>query len=70
MTKVKKEKLKIELIDWTYDCADGCCTNYGTTTKVNGKEMPLINQDVGTILKMVLKHLGYDVEIIETYEND
>lgn len=70
MKKVNKEKLKIELIDWTYDCADGCCTNYGTTTKVNGEEMPLINQDVGTILEMVLKHLGYDVEIIETYEYD
>lgn len=68
MKKVNKEKLKIDLIDWTYDCADGCCTNYGTTTKVNDIEMPLQNQDVGTILEMVLKHLGYEVEINEHYE--
>ena len=70
MKKVNKEKLKIDLIDWTYDCGDGCCINYGTTTKVNGVEMPLINQDVATILEMVLKHLGYEVEIEEHYEYD
>lgn len=70
MKKVDKEKLKIDLIDWTYDCGDGCCTNYGTTTKVNGIEMPLQNQDAATILKMVLKHLGYDVDIKEHYEYD
>lgn len=65
-----KQKIKIEIDEWTYDCADGCCTNYGTTTKVNGEEMPLINQDAGTILKMVLEHLGYEVELIETYNGE
>jgi len=68
MKEGSKGKLEIELIDWTSDCGDGCCTNYGTTTKVNGEEMPLHNQDVGTILEMVLKHLGYDVEVKEVYE--
>ena len=70
MAKEKKEKLKIELIDWTYTCGDGCCTNYGTTTKVNGEEMSLINQDAPTILEMVLEHLGYDVEIEQSFENN
>lgn len=63
------KKVKIELNEYYYDCADGCCTNYGTITKVNGVEMPSHNEDVGTILKHVLEHLGYDAEIIETYNN-
>lgn len=61
-------KLKIELIDRTHTCGDGCCTTYGTTTKVNGVEMPLINQDAATILRQVLEHLGYEVEVTHDYE--
>lgn len=60
------KKILIELDEYIYDCADGCCTNYGTTTSVNGVKLELHNQDVGTILKMVLEHLGYEVELIET----
>ena len=67
---MKKPKIKIEIDEWMYDCSDGCCTNYGTTTKVNGEEMPLINQDAGTIIRMVLEHLGYEVELIETYNGE
>lgn len=65
-----KQKLKIELIDYTYQCADGCCTNYGTITKVNGVELELHNQDAGTILRQVLEHLGYEVEVDCIYEYD
>jgi len=61
-----KAKIKITLDDYCYNCADGCCTNYGTIVKVNGVEMPFHNQDVKTILEQVLQHLGYDVEIIQT----
>lgn len=68
--KQEKQKIKIEMDEWMYDCADGCCTTYGTTTKVNGEEMPLINQDAGTIVRMVLEHLGYEVELIETYNGE
>jgi len=67
---MEKEKLKIELIDWDYTCGDGCCTTYGTTTIVNGVEMPSNNQDTETILRMVLEHLGYEVEIEQKYEED
>jgi len=67
---MEKEKLKIELIDWDYTCGDGCCTTYGTTTIVNGVEMPSNNQDAETILRMVLEHLGYEVEIEQKYEED
>jgi hypothetical protein len=64
------KKVKIEIDDWVYDCGDGCCTNYGTTTKVNGVEMPSTNQDAGTIVRMILEHLGYKVELIETYNGE
>ena len=64
------EKLKIELIDYSYTCGDGCCTNYGTVTKVNGEELELHNQDASTVLRQVLEHLGYEVEIGEIYDWD
>jgi len=67
---MENKKLKIELIDYNYQCADGCCTNYGTITKVNGKELELHNQDPSTILRQVLEHLGYEVEIEEIYDWD
>ena len=62
------KKVKIELNEYCCNCGDGCCTNYGTITKVNGKELELHNQDVATILQQVLEHLDYEVEIIETYD--
>jgi hypothetical protein len=65
-----KEKLKIELKEYYHDCSDGCCTTYGTETFVNGEKMPFENQDAATILEQVLKHLGYDVEIEESYNGE
>ena len=58
-----KKKIKIELKDYWYQCGDGCCDNYGTITKVDGEELECHNQDAGTIVKQILEHLGYDVEI-------
>lgn len=62
--------IKIALDEYDYDCADGCCTNFGTTTTVNGVELDCHNQDTGTILKQVLEHLGYTVELTETYNGE
>lgn len=48
--------------------SDGCCTEYGTHVTVNGVDLPCNNyQDVGTHLKKVLEHLGYTVNLTETY---
>ena len=63
-------KVKIELDKYYYNCGDGCCTNYGTITTVNGKELDLHNEDVATILQQVLTELGYEAEIIETYNGE
>jgi len=62
-------KVKIELNEYCYTCSDGCCTDYGTITKVNGEECDTHNQDAGTIVKQILEKLGYEVELIETYES-
>ncbi len=60
--------LKIELNEYDYTCGDGCCRNFGTITIVNGIELPCHNQDAGTILRQVLEHLGYKVEIDYGYD--
>lgn len=64
------ERLKIQLKEYSWTCGDGCCTDYGTITKVNGTELPFRNQDVEIILEQVLKYLGYEVEIETSYEYD
>lgn len=57
--------LKIKLNEYNDKCPTGCCLVYGTITTVNGIELPCHNQDAETILKQVLEHLGYVVEIVE-----
>ncbi len=65
-----KPKVKIELAEYNYNCGDGCCTHYGTVTKVNGNELECHNQDVGTIVRGILDELGYVVELTETYNGE
>ena len=63
-----KGKLNISLTEYTYECGDGCCTNFGTVTTVNGVDLTCHNQDTETILRQVLEHLGYEVEIKSSYD--
>ena len=65
---MKTNKLNISLTEYTYECGDGCCTNFGTVTTVNGVNLPFHNQDTATILQQVLEHLGYEVEIESKYD--
>jgi hypothetical protein len=67
---MSKHKVIIELTEYCHTCGDGCCTDYGTITKVNGKELECHNQDVSTIVKGILEELGYDAEVIETYDEE
>lgn len=62
--------LNIKLHEYSYHCGDGCCFSYGTITTVDGVDLPCHNQDVSTILKQVLEHLGYTVEIENTYDDE
>ena len=64
------KKIKIELDEYDYDCADGCCTNYGTVVTVNGEELTSHNKDVSTIIRNILSHIGYDVEVVEKFNGE
>lgn len=69
-----KSSVCIELKDWDYECADGCCTSFGTKLLLNGKELEHPNEeildnsyvgcDVQTALHAVLKELGYKVTFV------
>ena len=60
------KKLNIELNEFDYTGSSNDI--YGMVVKVNGIEMPYQNLDTETILKQVLEHLGYEVNIITTYD--
>ena len=64
------EKIVIELAEYCTSCSDGCCTDYGTITKVDGVELFCHNQDAETMIEQILTHLGYDVEIFSTYNGE
>jgi len=66
----KDNKLVVELHEYSHSCSDGCCTDYGTMVKVNGVELPFHNTDTYTIVEQILKHLGYDVEMKDSYDFD
>lgn len=60
-------KVHIKLYEYYNHCADGCCTNYGLIKTVNGVQLDNHNLDVGTCVKSILEHLGYEVELEEDY---
>lgn len=65
-----KPKLNIKLNEWHCKCYDGCCDNYGTSIIINGVEIENQNQDAETIVRKVLEHLDYNVEIQTEYDYD
>jgi hypothetical protein len=65
-----KEKLNIKLKNYSWTCGDGCCTEFGTITEINGDVLENCNTDTATILEQILTHIGCDVEITEEFEYD
>lgn len=60
----------IEFKEWMHTCADGCCTDYGINTFVNGVELDTINEDLETVTEHILTELGYKVTTNRTYHGD
>jgi len=57
------KKLVIKTEEWSHTCHDGCCYTYGTKISINDKQITSgYANEIDTILKDVLKHLGYDVK--------
>jgi hypothetical protein len=65
-----KPKLNIKIDEYSYKCGDGCCDHYGTVTTVNGMELPCHNQDAETMIRQILEHLGYEVEMESLYNGE
>jgi hypothetical protein len=64
MINPPKENLKIKTKSWDYTCGDGCCYTWGTDVFINGKKITKGKSDnINTILKDVLEHLGYQIKI-------
>lgn len=64
------QKVKIVIDEYYYDCGDGCCTNYGLNVQINDVDLPYKNMDVGTQVRQILEHLGYEVDLTETYNGE
>ncbi len=58
-----KPKVSVILESWEHTCGDGCCYSYGLNKTVNGEELENQNEDAFTAVKVILEHLGYEVEI-------
>lgn len=65
-----KKKVKIAIDEYNYKCTDGCCDHYGLSVQVDGVELPCENMDLGTQVRQILEHLGYEVDLIETYNGE
>lgn len=63
------KKIAIKLQNYYHECADGCCTDFGTRIKVNGEELYQDGYLTENALFAVLTHLGYDVVVEEIDEN-
>jgi len=59
-------KTQIIVDYWDHECFDGCCYEYGTSIRINGKEI-CDSDEVATAIKKVIEHLGYNAEVIQTY---
>ncbi len=60
----------VEINEYSYDCGDGCCTNYGTVVTIDGKKLECHNQDLPTQIEQILKHLGYEPKVIYKYNGE
>ena len=61
--------IKIKFTEYRYKCGDGCCDIYKTITEVNGVELTSHSQNYETIVKNILEHLGYTVEIENAWQS-
>ena len=57
-------------VEWEHSCDNGCCTDYETRIKVNDLEFDPSSLSIGEIIKTVLESLNYNVDLIETYNNE
>lgn len=60
--------MKIKLVHWSHQCADGCCDSYGVDIFLNDEKIGEV-MDESEALEVVLRHLGHsNLEIERFYE--
>ena len=64
------KKVKIVIDEWNHTCGDGCCYTWGKNINLNGTDLSNQSDELGTQIQQVLEHLGYEVEIINTYNGE
>lgn len=65
------EKVTVQTKHWSYTCGDGCCSDYGVDLYINDERVGTWIDDSSDAVIETLKHLGYDVEELETeWEGD
>jgi hypothetical protein len=61
---MKAKDVTITLNDWEYECADGCCYDYGTELYVNGELISTqADHNLEDTIWNLLNHLGFKVTI-------
>lgn len=63
-----KKKVTLTFKDWDYTCGDGCCYEADMELLVNGESITQYAWGTEELLKNILEHLGYEVEI--KYEDE
>jgi hypothetical protein len=59
-----KPFVTVTLQPWDYTCGDGCCSESGQKVTVNGVEVTDYGNQDHVLIRSILEHLGYKVEII------
>lgn len=60
------KELEINFHEYSYSCGEGCCTEFGTITTINGVDLKNNSTEYTVIIKQLLEHLGYKVKITTT----
>jgi len=60
------KNIKLSKRPYSYECGDGCCTEWGETWYVDGVEAWPCEDNR---LQQLLKHIGFDAEIVNENED-
>lgn len=62
------KKIAITIKPYSYECGDGCCSEYGEIISVNGEEVASGPCEHNRLISL-LQHLGYDASLIGLNED-
>lgn len=60
--------MKIEMVDWSYDCGDGCCYEWGVDLFIDGEKINSFSEQALALKWVLINRFGVVIE--EGYEDD